>query len=279
MKSASGSLVTYLRTATAFFVADLWKIILANGTTLYWTSAATTIATSSGTYSAGPVIERGPIRTKVGLEVDSLEVTLKGPAIQILGLAMPQAAGNGALDGARVELRRIVMPTFGDTSKGDFIAFAGRVSTVNPSSTEVRLSIKSDLELLNVQMPRNVYQPGCSRTLFDSGCGKLRAAYQKTATVTGGDRYTVNTSLPDPGGWFDLGVITFTSGPNAGVSRTVKSFQSGTFTLALPLPYAAAGSITAVPGCDKTKSTCQSKFNNLAAFRGFPFVPKPETAR
>jgi hypothetical protein len=31
-------------------------------------------------------------------------------------------------------------------------------------------------------------------------------------------------------------------------------------------------------GCDHTPGTCQSKFNNLANFRGFPSVPPPQMA-
>ena len=31
-------------------------------------------------------------------------------------------------------------------------------------------------------------------------------------------------------------------------------------------------------GCDHTRGTCQSRFANLANFRGFPFVPPPQIA-
>jgi hypothetical protein len=31
-------------------------------------------------------------------------------------------------------------------------------------------------------------------------------------------------------------------------------------------------------GCDKTTATCAGRFNNLANFRGYPFVPPPELA-
>jgi len=47
-----------------------------------------------------------------------------------------------------------------------------------------------------------------------------------------------------------------------------------------PLPFApnAGDAFTAYPGCDKTQNTCTAKFNNLANFEGFPYVPAPETA-
>ena len=31
--------------------------------------------------------------------------------------------------------------------------------------------------------------------------------------------------------------------------------------------------VTLYPGCDRTKETCISKFNNLSNFGGFPYIP------
>lgn len=66
---------------------------------------------------------------------------------------------------------------------------------------------------------------------------------------------------------------------NRGVSRTVLSYASGNFTLTLPLAETpqVGDPVLAFPGCNKTVSTCQNKFGNLVNFRGFPYVPKPET--
>ena len=51
-------------------------------------------------------------------------------------------------------------------------------------------------------------------------------------------------------------------------------------TLLYPLQSvpAAGDSFTVYFGCDHTPGTCQSKFNNLANFRGFPYVPPPQMA-
>ena len=47
-----------------------------------------------------------------------------------------------------------------------------------------------------------------------------------------------------------------------------------------PLPFAPAPGDTfnVAFGCDHTQATCQSKFNNLVNFRGFPYVPPPQLA-
>jgi len=66
---------------------------------------------------------------------------------------------------------------------------------------------------------------------------------------------------------------------DAGVTPPSAS-GSGIFVLTQALPYAPAAGDTFVvyPGCDKSQRTCRLKFNNLANFGGFPYVPAPETA-
>ena len=59
------------------------------------------------------------------------------------------------------------MATPGDTSAGTVSIFSGRVADVQASRTEAILSVASDLTLLNVMMPRNVYQPARLHALFD----------------------------------------------------------------------------------------------------------------
>jgi uncharacterized phage protein (TIGR02218 family) len=80
---------------------------------------------------------------------------------------------------------------------------------------------------------------------------------------------------------FQQGSITFTSGVNAGVTATVGSAVASTsLTLLYPLESvpAAGDGFTVYFGCDHTPGTCHSKFNNLANFRGFPYVPPPQMA-
>ena len=57
--------------------------------------------------------------------------------------------------------------------------------------------------------------------------------------------------------------------------------QAGaSLTLGYPLQSTPApgDTFTVYYGCDHTPGTCQSKFNNLANFRGFPYIPPPQMA-
>lgn len=280
MKSASYALINFLRNSSEMILAELYTVTLSTGAVYRWTDGPAAITYQGNTFSSlGPIISRGRTKTTAKLEVSTLDVTLKGQVL-LGSTPITAAAANGAFDGARVLVQVMPMATYGDTSLGAVGVFEGRVAGVRPTTTEVVMSLKSDLETLNTSWPRNLIQPGCANQLYDTGCGVNRASYQMNGTATGGTTSSVQASLPRPAGWFDLGVITFTSGALIGVQRAVKSWDGSTLTLSLPLPVPPAGcAFIIVPGCDKTKATCGSKFGNLAGFRGCPYVPKPESVR
>jgi uncharacterized phage protein (TIGR02218 family) len=144
-------------------------------------------------------------------------------------------------------------------------------------------TVKSRIEELNKNFPPEQFQPGCRHTVYDqrpARCGLDRENFRADSAVTSGSTRTlIHCGLADAAGWFALGDMTFLTGANAGVTRTIKSYSPGVLELALPLladPVVGDG-FKAYPGCDKLKTTCFSKFNNLANFGGQPFIPVPET--
>jgi uncharacterized phage protein (TIGR02218 family) len=308
MRAASGSLITLLNTTTEFRVADLLTIVQADGTTTRWTSADADITAvsrvdnASHTFSStGPRFTRGATKLAVGLEVDTLALKIFPNKVTdtLGGVPWPQAIRQGSLDEARITLERAFMPTFGDTSAGTVILFSGRVGQADSLRDEISIEVKSDLELLGLTlMPRNVYQPGCLHTLFDAGCGLVKATYAVSGTAAAASTaIAIQSTLGQATGYFDLGTIEFTSGLNAGITRGVRSWVTGspgTIALMRPFPYAPANgdAYTMTPGCDKAITpaiplahagdvrygTCQAKFSNVARARAFPFVPTPETA-
>ena len=163
--------------------------------------------------------------------------------------------------------------------------FTGRVAEVDIGRTNAVISINSHLELLNVNMPRNLFQAGCRWQLFSPGCTLSASSFAVSGTVAAnatGNTFTSNISAPNGSGTYALGRVVFTSGQNAGFSRSVRSWVAGspgTFTLIAPFPFpiSSGDAFTAYPGCDKSFGACQS-FNNISHFGGTPFVPVPESA-
>lgn len=268
-----------------FLMADLYTITLADGTVLRYTAAARDLTVLANVFSSvGPLLTRGPTRIVIGLEVDTLEVNfLVNSGVLINGMPVAQFAAFGGFDGARLALWRTFMPvsSWGDVSAGYLIQFSGRTAELEPDRSKVKMNVHSDIELLNVMLPRNVYQAGCRHKLYSAGCTLSKAALTvSSAAASGSTQLVINSALAQAAGYFDLGVITFTSGANAGLSRTVKSYAPGVHTLSFPFPSVPAigDTFTSYPGCDKQKATCDTKFANLANFGGLPFIPAPETA-
>lgn len=165
---------------------------------------------------------------------------------------------------------------------GTLPLFQGSISGPQTSRYISNMTVNSDSELLNVMVPRNVYAPGCMNTLFDATCGKSKAGSAAAVTATSATdapRISFNSARADATGYFALGFLVGVTGANAGVGRTVKLFSGGTFQAIQPWPAAVVpgDTFTAYPGCDKTQATCAAKFANLPRFRGYPYIPAPES--
>jgi uncharacterized phage protein (TIGR02218 family) len=281
MRTASAALISYLASNLEFLMADLYTITLINGTVLRYTNSDVNLTVGGNVYSKF-LLNRTQTKLMVGMTVDTLSVDASAMATDTInGVPWLTAVRRGALDGADIKLEKLFMPTIGDTSLGTIILFRGRIADVTVGRSSATLSSKSELDLLNIQLPRNFYQSGCLHTLYDQGCTASRAAFTVSGSVTSTSSVSnINSSLGQASGWFDLGSLTFTSGVNNGITSAVKAFGGGIFIVALPLLTAPSvgDTFTAVPGCDKTNTTCQNKFSNLPNFRGYPLIPVPETA-
>lgn len=287
MKTADAALVTLLSTAREFWMCDCYTFTLVDGTVLRYTSADIDVAAGGNTFShSGPIIKRSRTRVALGTSVDQLDLDISADSSTLLsGLPWLQAISNGALDGAEVDLDRAFAASPAAAIAGDIAGtinlFSGRVSDTTTDSITSRVIVRSWLELLNTPLPRNLYQPPCGYSLYDTGCGVARASFAAySAVASGSTRQVLNCALANAAGYFDIGELVFTSGQNLGVTRTVKTYTPGVVSLAYPLPKAVAvgDTFTIYPGCDKRLTTCDTKFGNTSRFRATPFVPAPETA-
>lgn len=275
-----------------FILVNAYIFTLLDGTILRYCDGDKDITYNNNVYSAGG-INTGAIFNdgnkislswKRGLDVDTLEFSVIPRDALIEGTPFLSALKNGIFDGADLTLGRFYMPTYGDTSAGLTIVFKGRVGQIVAGRVKAIFTINSYTELLNMQLPRNLYQPPCLNTLFDNACRLSKNSYAVNGTiVSGSTQIILKSSLNYGSGYFTQGIIKFTSGVNYGYQRSVKTFTSGnpsTISLYIPLGLApvAGDTFTIYPGCDKTKNTCSSKFNNLANFRGLPFIPENSTA-
>ena len=288
---SAGALVAWLNANTQAMPIDVYTITLASGTVLLYSAGDAAITVNGTTWVLGPGLQRDKVRQSIGVSVDALAVTLLADASVLVG-AVPilQALAAGAFNGATLALDRVFLDSTG-AAQGQVPVFYGRIGSIKASRSEARIEVRSFAELLDVMVPGEVYQPGCRNTVFDSQCGLVPATFTVAGvTSAAGDatrRIITSTSaavIAKATGFADLGVLTFTSGLNTGVSRTVRThvLAAGTATVTVlygfPFAIAAADAFTLRAGCNKSKDgDCTGKFANTAKFRGEPYIPPPET--
>lgn len=295
MKSHTTEFAEFLASNNKFVVCDLYTFELQipywdgiNGVQFdpffaRYTSFDQDVWHEGELYSAtSALIERTSVRANVGVEVDKLNLRIyANDDMYLRGQPFMQAITAGELDSATLKLDRLYMDV-DLVPQGTVNMFSGRVATVRTGRSVAEIEVNSDLELLNINMPRKLYQAGCQNTLYDVNCGVYAAQFSETLTVgSGSTKTTLYISSSKPLGYFDLGGIIFNTGENANALRTIKSWDGTKLELVNPLPSTPILGETfyAFAGCDKKKDTCVAKFDNVIHFRGFPYIPQPETMR
>lgn len=137
-----------------------------------------------------------------------------------------------------------------------------------PLGSPVTISQINGMPLLN--QDTIIRNPDYAHNHFDLGIDTSDTSIYGTYLNNG-----IVTPLGGTTGYFDYGLITFTSGLNTGLSMEVKSYVPGQITLQLPFPYAVAvgDAYTMHAGCDKSLATCRDRFSNLVNMRAFPYLP------
>jgi hypothetical protein len=283
VKTCDPALTAHLNANNKFIMADLYTITGLDGTVMRLTTWDVDLKVGANTFLAsGPYVARGRTSLTLGLETAELEMAVRASISHLYGtIPFIQAARLGLLNKASVVLERLFMPTPGDTSIPPLLHFAGLISRPLISTIEVSFTVRADTSQLNEKCPKNVMQPACRHLVFDPGCTLDRNVFKKTSSVSGGStKSKILCGLVDANAWFDLGYVQFTSGPNAGVKRTVRQYIVGEFNFHLPLFFdpVAGNTFDAFPGCDNRMTTCDTKFSNLVNFAGHPFIPKAEAA-
>lgn len=124
----------------------------------------------------------------------------------------------------------------------------------------------------------------CQAELGDAACrmAMTGAPFRRVGTilaVEGRQLFSAAIATEAPAGFFTGGLVTFTSGANAGLAMKIREHGAeGTILLWQPMTrdLAPDDGIELLAGCDKRFATCREKFANAVNFRGFPFIPSPD---
>jgi uncharacterized phage protein (TIGR02218 family) len=274
MKQLSDALTAHLQSG-ATTLCWCWRLTRRDGTKLGFTDHDRDLTFDDTIFEAASGFTASEIRDQVGLSVDNLEVT--GALISDRLSEIALAAGD--FDDAAIEIFRVNWQEPGQR----VLMRTGSLGEVRRSGTAFSAEVRGLAHYL--QQPKGrLFQYTCDVDLGDARCGVdvTAPAYRATGTVLAivSTRRLVVDGLADHAvGWFNRGVIAFTSGANAGRAMEIKSHSARADMIEVELwqsmgePIAIGDTFTATAGCDKRIETCAMRFGNAVNYRGFPHMP------
>ena len=167
----------------------------------------------------------------------------------------------------------------------------GRISGARWRGATVEVTLLQTASLLQQPVPRLTYLPTCNHVVYDAYCQKNPLDFTYGGNVTSilargdpagspdGPSVLVDLGGPDvfaQPGFFTAGYFSRTipaSDPRFIIAHTVVSSFALIVSMSDFPPDMTLGSMEFTAGCDGSIGTCQTKFDNLANFLGFPYMP------
>jgi uncharacterized phage protein (TIGR02218 family) len=295
MKTASSALQAHLAQPETT-LAWLWEVKRMDGTILGFTSHDQNIVYDAlngdgpVTYLASTGMASTAAEGNSDLAVDNLEAAgfLDSDSITESDIR------GGLYDNAEIVLRLV---NWADLTMGHLIIRQGYTGNVKMKNGMFTAELRGLAQKLTTAIG-GTYGETCRADLFSTPespgvpgshwiCGLNRANYVQNGTLATvvDDRTLVPASgllkvgsltptVAAPAGWFNDGILTFTSGACQHVVAEIKSWDGTTLILFLSLPeFPSAGDAFSIePGCNKG-TDCQVKFQNIVNKQAEPFIP------
>ena len=241
--------------------------------------------------AAGKSLSHGDIVTRLYLERNEVELRSDLMVPSLVSLATMKMESPLGLSIIQAE-------TDGAAASNATVIFTGEVVKVGPRGNRLVAKAAPAGSLFDRLIPRFMFQLGCNHTLFDVGCGLVKADWQFSAVmhVAPAGGYPFSYVLEGfagvganavaalaagavggnyfAGGWAEFGV-------GATMQRRAVLVNSPAVAGAiylnidrdvLPLPGHGVA-VVLYPGCDLSASTCADKFGNYLNFGGHPLMP------
>lgn len=286
MKTINATLLTHLalETTTTCYLVKVVCVGTYAGTVLGFTNTNTDLAYDDGDGSVTYVAENGFAPRRIAktssMGVDNSE--LDG-VVTAAGITEAMIR-SGLFDGAKITVYRV---NFNDLTSGRHeVVDYGKAGETVFSDLGWRTEFRSLSQWLK-QPISQAYSKTCIAK-FGTMSGRwacMKAiAWAASGTVTSvgaeTDRQFTDTGRAEATGYFDLGVVEWLTGDNAGAQMEVDTFAADAFALALGMPFPIQVGDTYRPrlDCDKTFETCRDVHANTDYFRGQNKLPMDGTA-
>lgn len=255
-----------------------WKVTRNDGLVQGFTDHDNVLTFGGVTYEASSGFTATQFAASTGLAVDNLEVegALSSDSINEDDLAA------GHYDNAKVEVYWV---NWSNVAQRHIVS-RGFIGEVKRTGVMFQAELRGLSNALQQKTGRK-YQRYCNAVVGDARCGinLANAAYRGSGAVdiaSSSRTFTVTGLGGFSDDWFTAGVVNWLTGANAGQSMEVKlhNFINGTVSIelwqAMPFEIETGDTFTVTVGCKQDAATCNSKFNNIANFRGFNLIPGPD---
>ena len=276
MLSVSNALKTELENGR---VARFLKITLADNTTITLTSFdSDLVADDDGlTYESIPYLETSSVYSTADGTIDNQKIFSNWLEDKI-DLDMIYA---GEYDDAEIQIGWI---GYDQASPERMVLFNGLVGEISFDDTGANIEGMGITTRLESSVGRS-YTAKDPFTFGDARWQLNAGSFTKTGAVDYilSQRYKFKVTgdvTSEVDGYYSYGLLTWTSGLNAGVQSEVKvhTVAGGTigtsFELLFPTPYTITigDTFSTVAGYDGSIDQCKNKFNNVVNFGGFPHI-------
>lgn len=292
MKTCSTALAAHLQQGQTT-LAYLWKITRQDGTVFGFTSFDRNLTYNDVIYEAlgGFTLSARAGKSDMTPDNHEADLFLESDFVTAVDLRA------GKYDEAAIEVRVV---NWVDLTMGDLLLTVGTIGKIRMKNGNFHSEIRG-LAYKYTKTLGRTYGPGC-RATFGSGLNGIDmnsqwkcmvdvTLWQQDSSVaalttdpmiiepaTGLVKPGVTDGTagdPAPAGWFDDGIILFTSGVLSGMYYQINHWDGTLLTMQLPfvvLP-APGDTFTIWPGCDHTQNDCFNKYNNIVNMRAELTMP------
>ncbi len=270
MRSISPGLKAHYALGTTT-IATCWKAVLTNGTIVAATSHDRDIVFGGTTYRSVAAYTPSEIVHTADLSVDNLELEgfLASPAITEEDIL------SGVWDYAAIEMFEV---NHADLAMGRNLIRKGTLGEIRAGRTKFNVELRGLLQQLSKRIIK-LTSKECTHDLGDARCQVNLAAFTVTGSVTAvtSNRLFTDATRTEAVDYFTAGLLTWTTGLNAGLRMEVKrSTAGGAIELHESMPFAVQvdDTYSMYAGCTKRfTEDCVGKFANGVNFGGFPHLP------
>ncbi|AUR88722.1 hypothetical protein NVP2117O_44 [Vibrio phage 2.117.O._10N.261.45.E9] len=150
------------------------------------------------------------------------------------------------------------------------VNWSGRVVSSKANGDEVDLECESIYTTIKRPGLKARYSKTCRHELYDSGCKESPVFRSATVVTVNGTALTLDVPSQSGIGLFQAGILKLSETE----FRFITANGTDDFTINRPARGLGVGDTVYVAyGCDHSKGVCESRFNNLDNFGGFPWIP------